>query len=96
LACLFVLIDCRHEPLKIDLEFIHRCGEMHIPIALVFTKTDKLSEGRLLQNTDRYKRELLKTWEILPQVFSASTVTRTGRTEILNFIDKTNRVFGSG
>ena len=63
LSSLFVLIDCRHEPQKIDLEFLQWLGENGIPFSIVFTKADKLSFSRLKENTEAYKQKLLETWE---------------------------------
>jgi GTP-binding protein len=93
LACLFVLIDCRHKPQNIDLEFIEWLGINHIPTALVFTKTDKLSVTNLTINIENYKNILLQDWEELPVIFSTSSVNKTGRDEILKFIQQTNRLY---
>jgi GTP-binding protein len=93
LACLFVLLDSRHAPLDKDLEFIYWAGEKQIPIALVFTKTDKLSVNALDSHLVLYKKTLLQTWEELPPIFTTSTLQRTGGKEILNFIEKTNKAF---
>lgn len=94
LVCLFVLIDCRHEPLKSDLEFINWAGACQIPIALVFTKSDKLSAAALKRNTDRYSNRLLESWEELPPVFITSSAKYRGREEILAFIEEGNARFG--
>lgn len=91
LTCLFVLIDSRHEPQKIDLEFMEWLGENGIPFALVFTKTDKLSCSKCVENINRYKEELLKTWEELPPVFETSSEKKLGRTEILDYIESINK-----
>ena len=91
LTCLFVLIDSRHEPQKIDLEFMEWLGENGIPFALVFTKTDKLSRSKCVENINRYKEELLKTWEELPPVFETSSEKKLGRTEILDYIVSINK-----
>jgi GTP-binding protein len=96
LACLFILIDCRHEPLKNDLEFIQWSGENQIPISLIFTKTDKISNNLLSSNINSYKKILLTQWEELPLVFSTSGSNYMGREEILKFIDKTNNTFRKG
>jgi GTP-binding protein len=87
LVCLFVLIDCRHEPLKSDLEFITWAGTCQIPMALIFTKSDKLSTAALKRNIDRYRNKLLESWEELPPVFITSSAKYCGREEILNFIE---------
>jgi GTP-binding protein len=93
LACLFVLIDCRHQPLVIDLEFIEWAGTNHIPIALVFTKTDKLSVPNLARNLENYIKRLLQSWEELPVIFTSSSLRNTGHDEILEFIEKTNKMY---
>ena len=90
LYCLFILIDSRHEPLTIDIEFIRWAGEQGIPIALVFTKIDKLSKTALVKNTDIYKQKLLEDWEELPPCFCTSSEKHVGRDEILDFIDAAN------
>ena len=91
LYCLFILIDSRHEPLTIDIEFIRWAGEQGIPIALVFTKTDKLSKAALIKNTNIYKQKLLEDWEELPPIFYTSSEKHIGRDEILDFIDNANK-----
>ncbi len=89
---LFVLIDIRHEPQKIDLEFIEWLGTSAIPFAIVFTKADKLSIGKVRQNVDHYMQKLEETWEELPQYFITSSEKRIGREELLQFIEETNRL----
>jgi len=91
MTCLFLLLDCRHEPQKIDLEFITRLGEAEIPFAIVFTKIDKISSSKLKENIEKYKAKLLETWEELPPVFITSSEHKTGREEILNYIKGINR-----
>ena len=90
LSCLFILIDCRHKPLSNDVEFINWAGSANIPIAIVFTKADKLSGPALNRNVNLYKNTLLQTWEQLPPVFISSAMDMTGRDEILDFIQKAN------
>ncbi len=90
LFCLFLLLDCRHEPQSIDLEIIEWIGAHKIPFVICFTKTDKLSSLKLHKNIDNYKRVLMQTWESLPPVFLTSSLKRLGREEILSFISKTN------
>ena len=85
---LFVLLDSRHEPQKIDLRFIEMLGRAGVPFGLVFTKTDKLSADRLASNVARYRRVLLESWEELPPVFLTSSEKKRGRAEILDFIDR--------
>lgn len=91
LHSLFVLLDSRLEPQEIDLAFINWLGENQVPFALVFTKTDKVSSAELLNNIAIYKKEMLKTWQELPRIFTTSAVTRTGRDCILNYIDEINQ-----
>ena len=91
LTCLFVLLDCRHEPQKIDLEFVNRLGESGIPFALVFTKIDKLSQARLNENIQAYQQKLLDTWEELPPIFYTSSEHKKGREELLNYIENINK-----
>ena len=88
---LFVLIDSRLEPQKIDLEFIEWLGENGIPFAIIFTKSDKLKGGRLKMNINSYLRELGKQWEELPPYFISSSEDRTGRAEILDYIENINK-----
>ncbi len=87
---LFLLIDVRLEPQKIDLEFMEWLGENGIPFSIVFTKADKLVGGRLKTNVNNYLRELKKQWEELPPYFVTSSDNRTGRTEILDYISNIN------
>jgi GTP-binding protein len=89
LLCLFVLIDSRLEPQKIDLEFIEWLGINRIPFVLCFTKIDKISGNMLHSNVEKFKKELLKKWESLPPVFASSAKTKQGKEEILGFIAKT-------
>ena len=88
---LFVLIDSRLEPQKIDLEFMEWLGENGIPFAIIFTKADKLKGGRLKINISAYLRELRKQWEELPPYFITSSEERLGRTEVLNYIESINK-----
>lgn len=83
---LFVLIDARLEPQKIDLDFIQLLGEQGVPFALVFTKCDKLSENQAESGIARYKRTLRQSWEELPPLFRTSSEKRQGREGILDFI----------
>ena len=91
LVCLFVLQDSRLEPQRIDLEFIEWLGEEGIPFALVFTKADKLSRGKLAANIAAYKERLLQQWEELPPLFITSAEARLGRDELLSYIDGINK-----
>jgi GTP-binding protein len=89
LMCLFVLIDSRLEPQKIDIEFVEFLGEQQIPFVLVFTKADKISDNQVHSNMSMFKREMLKSWEELPHTFVTSVIERKGRTEIISFIETT-------
>ncbi|MDR1645114.1 MAG: ribosome biogenesis GTP-binding protein YihA/YsxC [Tannerellaceae bacterium] len=91
LTSLFVLLDCRHEPQQIDLEFMEWLGENAVPFAIIFTKIDKLGRGRLQENLKAYHSHLLETWEELPPIFLSSAEKREGRDEILNYIEEINR-----
>ena len=90
LVCTFVLIDSRHDPQKIDLEFMQFLGENQIPFCLVFTKADKLGSSKLNKQITSYKKKLLNTWETLPMTFLTSSSTSLGRKEFLDFIDSVN------
>ena len=90
LICLFVLVDARHDPQKIDLEFIEWLGEEGVPFALVFTKADKLTKGKLAANIEGYKARLRQQWEELPPLFITSSEERLGREELLDYIDRIN------
>lgn len=90
LVCLFVLIDCRHEPQKIDLEFINWLGENGVPFAIVFTKGDKLGKMRLKENVEAYQTRLLEDWEELPPVFVTSSETGLGGEELTAYIEELN------
>ena len=91
LTNLFILLDCRHEPQKIDLEFIEWAGENGVPFALVFTKADKLSKGKLASNIEAYKQTLLESWEELPPIFITSSEAKEGRDDLLNYIEDINK-----
>lgn len=93
LACVFVLLDIRHEAQKIDLEFINWLGTSGIPFVIVFTKSDKLSATKVNSNVEAYKKKLLETWEELPQIFITSSEERTGKKEILDYIDSVIKTF---
>ena len=84
---LFLLIDARHEPQRIDLEFIEWLGENGIPFSIVFTKADKLSKGKLAGNIKHYLSELSKQWEELPPHFITSSETKQGKEEVLSYIE---------
>jgi GTP-binding protein len=91
LYCLFVLIDIRHEPQKIDIEFITWLGENHIAFAIIFTKADKLGKVVVEKNVSAYTLELRKIWEDLPPILVSSSLDGTGRDEIISFIENVNK-----
>ena len=90
MTLLFLLIDVRHEPQKIDLEFIEWLDENGVPFAIVFTKADKVSKGRLGGNVQHYLKELSRQWEELPPHFVTSSENRMGREELLQYIGDIN------
>ena len=92
MTCLFVLIDSRHEPQKIDLEFMAWLGENGVPFAIVFTKADKLGTTVLRDKIEAYKTRLLEEWEELPPIFITSSETRKGRDELLDYIGALNEM----
>lgn len=85
---LFVLVDSRLEPQKIDLEFIEFLGENDIPFSIIFTKSDKLSQNKVNSSMAHFRRELKKTWAETPKMFATSAEKKTGKDEILNFIEE--------
>ncbi|MBR5787382.1 MAG: YihA family ribosome biogenesis GTP-binding protein [Muribaculaceae bacterium] len=91
MTCLFVLLDCRHEAQKIDLEFINWLGEEGVPFAIVFTKADKLGPNAAAAKVEAYKKVLLENWEELPPIFLTSSEKGTGRDELLDYIDAINQ-----
>ncbi|OFX60558.1 MAG: YihA family ribosome biogenesis GTP-binding protein [Bacteroidetes bacterium GWB2_41_8] len=91
LYCLFVLIDIRHTPQQIDVEFITWLGENNIPFAIIFTKADKLGKVAAKKNVADYTMELKKIWEELPPVLVSSSVDGTGQDEIISFIENINK-----
>lgn len=92
---LFVLVDSRHAPQKIDVEFLEWLGENGVPFAIVFTKADKLTKTALASNVQAYKKSLLEQWEELPPVFVTSSETAAGRDELLAYIDDINSSLNS-
>jgi GTP-binding protein len=85
---IFVLLDARLEPQKIDLEFMNWCGQKGLPFSMVFTKIDKLSSSALQKNLAKYKKEMLKVWAELPPVFTTSAQSGFGKEPLLNYIDQ--------
>ena len=88
---LFLLIDVRHEPQQIDLEFMEWLGENGVPFSIVFTKADKVSKAKLNGSVMHYLTELKKQWEELPPYFVTSSETKMGREEVLNYIEEINK-----
>ena len=88
LTNLFVLLDCRLEAQKIDLEFMEWLGENGIPFSIVFTKIDKLGGGKLRENLNAYTKKLLESWEELPPILLTSSEKKEGKEELLNYIDE--------
>ena len=95
LCCLFILLDSRLEPQKIDLEFIQWAGEKAIPMVLVMTKCDKQAKGKTSKNLDQMKKALKSNWSKLPQIIVSSSDDGTGGKEILELIDNVNATFNS-
>lgn len=91
LVNVFVLVDIRLEPQKIDLEFIEWLGLSSVPFAIVFTKGDKLTPNKARQAVEDYKKKLLETWEELPPLFLTSSEKKEGREELLNYIEQINK-----
>lgn len=90
LICTFVLVDVRHEPQKIDLDFMAFLGNQQIPFCIIFTKADKLGSSTLQKNIKNYETKILEQWSAMPQFFVTSAVSKTGREEILDYIDQIN------
>lgn len=90
LVSAFVLVDIRHEPQSIDLEFMQYLGESGIPFGIIFTKADKLKSNTIDTYVERYCQELLKTWEELPPYFVTSSTKKLGQDAVLGFIAETN------
>ena len=89
----FVLVDIRHEPQKLDMEFMNNLGEQGIPFCIVFTKADKLSQTAVNKSLEVYQAQMMETWEEMPQFFVTSSVNGSGRNEILATIDSLNKEF---
>ena len=91
MTCLFVLLDSRLEPQKIDLEFMEWLGENGVPFAMIFTKADKQSAGKTRANVEHYLDVMKRQWEELPPYFISSSEKKTGRKEILDYIEEVKR-----
>ncbi len=90
LTNLFVLIDCRHEPQQVDLDFMRWLGESGVPFSIVFTKADKLSRAKLSESINAYLQRLADEWDPLPPHFITSAETKQGREELLSYIGEIN------
>lgn len=90
LVCSFILVDSRHEPQKIDLEFMQFLGENGIPFCIVFTKADKMGNTKLQKNLINYKNKILESWESVPTHFVTSSETSMGKEDVLKFIEQVN------
>ena len=91
----FVLIDSRHEPQKIDLEFVNQLGVWEVPFTLIFTKADKENQRTVAMNVKSFLDGMRKTWQFLPQHFVTSAIKKQGRDKILSFIETTNKEYYS-
>jgi GTP-binding protein len=91
LTCLFVLIDIRHDPQKVDLAFLHFLGSNGVPFAIVFTKADKLSPSKVKPAAEKYLDTLKEEWEELPPYFITSATNKLGKEELLDYIDSINK-----
>ena len=96
LVSAFVLVDIRHEPQKIDVEFMQWLGERAIPFAIIFTKADKLKPQAIERNVATYKEALLEWWEEIPPYFVTSAQNKTGKEELTQYIEQTNQTIING
>lgn len=96
LVSAFVLVDIRHEPQKIDVEFMQWLGERAIPFAIIFTKADKLKPQAIERNVVAYKEVLLEWWEEFPPYFVTSAQNKTGKEELTQYIEQTNQTIING
>ncbi len=92
LVNVFVLVDGRLDPQKIDLDFMEWLGQNRIPFSIVFTKLDKLSSNEIAKNIKKYQKKMLERWESMPKTFKTSAVTKTGQKEILDYIEQLNEM----
>lgn len=93
MICAFVLIDSRHKPQPIDLEFMQWLGEHQVPFCIIFTKADKLKPKALERNINDYQAEMLQTWTEMPQYFISSSSNGLGREAVLDYIENINEQF---
>lgn len=91
LACLFLLLDIRHDPIEADTDFLEWLGEHGVPFVIVFTKSDKIPQHSVDEVVEKYKNKLLETWESLPPLFISSSTKPRGKEDILSFIEETNK-----
>lgn len=91
MICAFVLIDSRHAPQKIDMEFMQWLGENNIPFCIIFTKADKLKDKDLAKNINNYQAEMLETWTEMPEFFITSATSALGKEEVLGYIESINQ-----
>jgi len=91
LTCLFVLIDIRHDPQKVDLAFLHFLGSNGVPFAIVFTKADKLAPSKVKPTAEKYLDVLREEWEELPPYFITSATSKLGKDELLDYIENINK-----
>lgn len=91
LTCLFVLIDIRHDPQKVDLAFLHFLGSNGVPFAIVFTKADKLPPSKVKSTANKYLESLKEDWEELPTYFITSATNKLGKDELLDYIENINK-----
>ena len=90
LVSMFVLVDSRIEPQKIDLEFINHLGELQMPFSIIFTKVDKIKDIELQRNLQAYKEKLAEEWDEMPNIFITSSEKEVGKDDVLNYIDGLN------
>ena len=93
LVAVFVLIDARHSPQEVDMNFVRWLGEEGIPLAIILTKCDKISRNKVKANQQILKQRLLEDWEELPEIFLSSAVNKTGKAEISQYIQTTSKNF---
>ncbi|GGW77992.1 ribosome biogenesis GTP-binding protein YihA/YsxC [Salegentibacter mishustinae] len=95
MICAFVLIDSRHEPQPIDMEFMQWLGEHQVPFCIIFTKADKLKPKMLEKNINHYQDKMLEIWEEMPEFFVSSATSKLGQDEILDYIEAINNELSS-
>ncbi len=93
LLTVFALVDARHDPMQSDIDFINWLGSKEISFAIVFTKIDKLSQGKVQSHIEKYRKYLMQYWEELPKIFITSAHKSSGLDEILAYVDETNKLF---